>query len=129
MSPAKPVSVTLTTPATPGDCFEGWAHVIESLEHGTDGREAGVVGRPIRRPKSPESVNSSPRLRLRSASARTVLVLGQLGKHGACRFTHLRKGLAGVSEKMLTQTRRASNATAWSTGRFTRPCRSAWSTS
>jgi DNA-binding HxlR family transcriptional regulator len=37
----------------------------------------------------------------------TVLVLGELGKHGACRFTHLRKGLSGVSEKMLTQTLRA----------------------
>ena len=35
------------------------------------------------------------------------LVLGERGKHGACRFTHLRKGLSGVSEKMLTQTLRA----------------------
>ena len=37
----------------------------------------------------------------------TVLVLGELGKHGACRFTQLRKQLSGVSEKMLTQTLRA----------------------
>ncbi|MEV5776743.1 helix-turn-helix domain-containing protein [Streptomyces antimycoticus] len=37
----------------------------------------------------------------------TVLVLGELGRHGACRFTQLRKQLAGVSEKMLTQTLRA----------------------
>ena len=37
----------------------------------------------------------------------TVLVLGELAKHGACRFTQLRKQLAGVSEKMLTQTLRA----------------------
>ena len=37
----------------------------------------------------------------------TVLVLGELGKHGACRFTQLRKRLSGVSEKMLTQTLRA----------------------
>jgi DNA-binding HxlR family transcriptional regulator len=37
----------------------------------------------------------------------TVLVLGELGKHGACRFTELRKRLSGVSEKMLTQTLRA----------------------
>jgi DNA-binding HxlR family transcriptional regulator len=36
----------------------------------------------------------------------TVLVLGEL-KHGACRFTQLRKRLSGVSEKMLTQTLRA----------------------
>ncbi|MGQ4514559.1 winged helix-turn-helix transcriptional regulator [Streptomyces sp. DW26H14] len=35
-----------------------------------------------------------------------VLVLGELGKHGAARFTHLRQRLAGVSEKMLTQTLR-----------------------
>ena len=35
-----------------------------------------------------------------------VLVLGELGKHGACRFTQLRQRLAGVSEKMLTQTLR-----------------------
>jgi DNA-binding HxlR family transcriptional regulator len=35
-----------------------------------------------------------------------VLVLGELGKHGACRFTELRKRLSGVSEKMLTQTLR-----------------------
>ncbi|MDI5962285.1 helix-turn-helix domain-containing protein [Streptomyces sp. SL13] len=35
-----------------------------------------------------------------------VLVLGELGKHGACRFTQLRHRLAGVSEKMLTQTLR-----------------------
>ncbi|MEW2373461.1 helix-turn-helix domain-containing protein [Streptomyces sp. NPDC006656] len=35
-----------------------------------------------------------------------VLVLGELGKHGACRFTRLRQRLAGVSEKMLTQTLR-----------------------
>jgi len=37
----------------------------------------------------------------------TVLVLGELAKHGACRFTQLRKRLSGVSEKMLTQTLRA----------------------
>jgi DNA-binding HxlR family transcriptional regulator len=36
-----------------------------------------------------------------------VLVIGELGRHGACRFTLLRKRLAGVSEKMLTQTLRA----------------------
>src|ERR1700733_13351727 len=36
-----------------------------------------------------------------------VLVLGGLAKHGACRFTQLRKRLSGVSEKMLTQTLRA----------------------
>ncbi|WTZ05895.1 helix-turn-helix transcriptional regulator [Micromonospora sp. NBC_01392] len=35
-----------------------------------------------------------------------VLVLGELGRHGACRFTQLRQQLAGVSEKMLTQTLR-----------------------
>ncbi|MEU6174607.1 helix-turn-helix domain-containing protein [Streptantibioticus parmotrematis] len=35
-----------------------------------------------------------------------VLVLGELGRHGACRFTQLRQRLAGVSEKMLTQTLR-----------------------
>ncbi|MEU9190518.1 helix-turn-helix domain-containing protein [Streptomyces sp. NPDC048484] len=35
-----------------------------------------------------------------------VLVLGELGKHGTCRFTRLRQRLAGVSEKMLTQTLR-----------------------
>ncbi|MDF3290713.1 winged helix-turn-helix transcriptional regulator [Streptomyces silvisoli] len=35
-----------------------------------------------------------------------VLVLGELGKHGACRFTQLRQRLTGVSEKMLTQTLR-----------------------
>src|ERR1700733_2000461 len=37
----------------------------------------------------------------------TVLVLGELAKHGACRFSELRKRLSGVSEKMLTQTLRA----------------------
>ena len=37
----------------------------------------------------------------------TVLVLGELARHGACRFTELRKQLSGVSEKMLTQTVRA----------------------
>jgi len=37
----------------------------------------------------------------------TVLVLGELGKHGPSRFTQLRKRLEGVSEKMLTQTLRA----------------------
>lgn len=37
----------------------------------------------------------------------TVLILGELGKHGPCRFTELRRQLAGVSEKMLTQTLRA----------------------
>ena len=37
----------------------------------------------------------------------TVLVLGELAKHGACRFTRLRRQLSGVSEKMLTQTLRA----------------------
>jgi DNA-binding HxlR family transcriptional regulator len=36
-----------------------------------------------------------------------VLVLGELGRHGVCRFTQLRKRLSGVSEKMLTQTLRA----------------------
>ncbi|MFE2374834.1 winged helix-turn-helix transcriptional regulator [Streptomyces sp. NPDC059398] len=35
-----------------------------------------------------------------------VLVLGELGREGACRFTRLRQRLAGVSEKMLTQTLR-----------------------
>jgi DNA-binding HxlR family transcriptional regulator len=35
-----------------------------------------------------------------------VLVLGELGRHGACRFTQLRRQLEGVSEKMLTQTLR-----------------------
>ncbi|BAL87818.1 putative HxlR-family transcriptional regulator [Actinoplanes missouriensis 431] len=35
-----------------------------------------------------------------------VLVLGELGRHGPCRFTQLRRQLAGVSEKMLTQTLR-----------------------
>ena len=37
----------------------------------------------------------------------TVLVMGELARHGACRFTQLRKQLSGVSEKMLTQTLRA----------------------
>ena len=37
----------------------------------------------------------------------TVLVLGELAEHGACRFSQLRKRLSGVSEKMLTQTLRA----------------------
>ena len=37
----------------------------------------------------------------------TVLVLGELARHGACRFTQLRRQVAGVSEKMLTQTLRA----------------------
>jgi DNA-binding HxlR family transcriptional regulator len=37
----------------------------------------------------------------------TVLVLGELAKHGACRFSELRRRLSGVSEKMLTQTLRA----------------------
>jgi DNA-binding HxlR family transcriptional regulator len=37
----------------------------------------------------------------------TVLVLGELAKHGACRFNQLGKQLSGVSEKMLTQTLRA----------------------
>ena len=35
-----------------------------------------------------------------------VLVIGELGRHGACRFTRLRDQLSGVSEKMLTQTLR-----------------------
>ena len=35
-----------------------------------------------------------------------VLVIGELGRHGARRFTELRQQLAGVSEKMLTQTLR-----------------------
>jgi DNA-binding HxlR family transcriptional regulator len=35
-----------------------------------------------------------------------VLVMGELGRHGPCRFTQLRRQLAGVSEKMLTQTLR-----------------------
>lgn len=35
-----------------------------------------------------------------------VLVIGELGRNGACRFTDLRQRLAGVSEKMLTQTLR-----------------------
>lgn len=35
-----------------------------------------------------------------------VLVLGELGRHGACRFTQLQRRLAGVSEKMLTKTLR-----------------------
>lgn len=37
----------------------------------------------------------------------SILVLGALGQHGRSRFTDLRKRLAGVSEKMLTQTLRA----------------------
>jgi DNA-binding HxlR family transcriptional regulator len=35
-----------------------------------------------------------------------VLVLGELGRHGACRFTQLRQRLSGISEKMLAQTLR-----------------------
>lgn len=35
-----------------------------------------------------------------------VLVLGELGRHGGCRFTQLRQRLAGVSDKMLAQTLR-----------------------
>ncbi|MFG1644643.1 winged helix-turn-helix transcriptional regulator [Amycolatopsis sp. NPDC049252] len=37
----------------------------------------------------------------------SILVLGELGKEGPCRFTQLRNRLSGVSEKMLTQTVRA----------------------
>ncbi|MEZ0110248.1 DNA-binding HxlR family transcriptional regulator [Catenulispora sp. EB89] len=37
----------------------------------------------------------------------SILVLGALGQNGRSRFTDLRKRLAGVSEKMLTQTLRA----------------------
>jgi DNA-binding HxlR family transcriptional regulator len=37
----------------------------------------------------------------------SILVLGELGKQGPCRFTRLRDRLSGVSEKMLTQTLRA----------------------
>jgi DNA-binding HxlR family transcriptional regulator len=35
-----------------------------------------------------------------------VLVLGELGRQGTCRFSQLRQRLDGVSEKMLTQTLR-----------------------
>lgn len=35
-----------------------------------------------------------------------VLVLGELGRNGTARFSRLRQALAGVSEKMLTQTLR-----------------------
>ncbi len=35
-----------------------------------------------------------------------VLVIGELGRRGACRFTELRQSIGGVSEKMLTQTLR-----------------------
>ncbi|MFC8732210.1 winged helix-turn-helix transcriptional regulator [Luteimicrobium sp. NPDC057192] len=35
-----------------------------------------------------------------------VLVLGELGRNGSARFSVLRRVLAGVSEKMLTQTLR-----------------------
>ena len=35
-----------------------------------------------------------------------VLVLGELARNGTCRFNELRHSLAGVSEKMLTQTLR-----------------------
>ncbi|GIF10145.1 transcriptional regulator [Actinoplanes teichomyceticus] len=35
-----------------------------------------------------------------------VLVMGELGRHGARRFTQLRQQLGGISEKMLTQTLR-----------------------
>nr|WP_206315134.1 helix-turn-helix domain-containing protein [Streptomyces sp. C1-2] len=35
-----------------------------------------------------------------------VLVLGELGRNGTARFGRLRQALAGVSEKMLTQTLR-----------------------
>ncbi|WP_431976441.1 winged helix-turn-helix transcriptional regulator [Micromonospora haikouensis] len=35
-----------------------------------------------------------------------VLVMGELGRHGARRFTQLRQHLGGISEKMLTQTLR-----------------------
>jgi DNA-binding HxlR family transcriptional regulator len=35
-----------------------------------------------------------------------VLVLGELGRNGTSRFGQLRQALAGVSEKMLTQTLR-----------------------
>jgi DNA-binding HxlR family transcriptional regulator len=37
----------------------------------------------------------------------SILVLGELGNAGACRFTGLKARLEGVSEKMLTQTLRA----------------------
>ncbi|MFH7333968.1 helix-turn-helix domain-containing protein [Streptomyces hygroscopicus] len=36
----------------------------------------------------------------------SILVLGELAEHGTSRFSHLRKRLSGVSEKMLTQTLR-----------------------
>jgi DNA-binding HxlR family transcriptional regulator len=36
----------------------------------------------------------------------TILVLGELGKHGVFRFSELRNQISGVSEKMLTQTLR-----------------------
>ncbi|BCJ46043.1 transcriptional regulator [Actinoplanes ianthinogenes] len=35
-----------------------------------------------------------------------VLVIGELGRRGPCRFTELRQAVGGVSEKMLTQTLR-----------------------
>ncbi|MEU8239035.1 helix-turn-helix domain-containing protein [Actinoplanes missouriensis] len=35
-----------------------------------------------------------------------VLVMGELGRQGARRFTQLRRQLGGISEKMLTQTLR-----------------------
>ncbi|BBH70219.1 transcriptional regulator [Actinoplanes sp. OR16] len=35
-----------------------------------------------------------------------VLVMGELGRHGARRFAQLRQQLEGISEKMLTQTLR-----------------------
>jgi DNA-binding HxlR family transcriptional regulator len=37
----------------------------------------------------------------------SILVLGELGRNGTSRFSHLREKLSGVSEKMLTQTLRA----------------------
>nr|WP_257019742.1 helix-turn-helix domain-containing protein [Streptomyces sp. TLI_235] len=42
----------------------------------------------------------------RSAGKWAVLVLGELGRNGASWFIQLRQALAGVSEKMLTQTLR-----------------------
>ncbi|MFH7596424.1 winged helix-turn-helix transcriptional regulator [Streptomyces racemochromogenes] len=59
---------------------------------------------------------------------RAVLVPEKLGKHGACRFTRLRQRLAGVSEKMLTQTLRTLERDGWSGGPCIPRCRPASST-
>jgi len=81
-----------------------------------------------RHPKLTDECQSVSEVLARVGDKWTVLVVGLLG-NGPMRFSELRRGVDGISQKMLTTTCASSSVMVSAPGRCSQPCHRASNTS